>query len=144
MKTSNPIAAVEVSVVVKAKPETIFRYFTDPERFSAWLDSPVEMSPELNTTLRIHFDDCNSVVAGKIVEIEQDQKIVFTWGVESGPQHDTMPPGSSTVSITLEASKDGTLVTLRHEGLPDEKERRDHEEGWKGYLEKLNRIVTTS
>jgi hypothetical protein len=62
--------------------------------------------------------------------------------VESGPQSETIPPGSTTVIVTLHAAEGGTEVVLRHEGLPTEKERRDHEGGWTYYLAQLDSRAT--
>jgi uncharacterized protein YndB with AHSA1/START domain len=41
------------------------------------------------------------------------------------------------VEITLTPERDGTLLRLRHLGLPDEGERRLHTEGWVQYLSQL-------
>jgi len=59
---------------------------------------------------------------------------VMSWGWEG---HPTVPPGSTTVEITLTPEKDATLLRLRHLGLPDEGERRQHSEGWQRYTDQL-------
>ena len=52
-----------------------------------------------------------------------------------------LQPGSSTVTITLEPSADGTMVRLVHEGLTDEQEA-SHAEGWDHYLDRLVSAAT--
>jgi len=52
------------------------------------------------------------------------------------PGSDTLPPGGTTVEVTLTSADGGTLVTLVHRGLPAE-HRRSHEEGWRTFLGKL-------
>jgi uncharacterized protein YndB with AHSA1/START domain len=126
---------------VAARPETVFRYFTEAKRFSEWVGAAVELTPEVGGNLRIDFSRHQTVVVGDIVEIIPDRKIVFTWGVEAGPQANSIPPGSTTVAITLEPRGSGTLVTLRHSGLPSEQERRNHEGGWTFYLSQLSRVT---
>lgn len=53
------------------------------------------------------------------------RSVVFTWGM---PGSDTLPPGGTTVEVTLTPADGGTLVTLAHRGLPAE-HRQSHEEG---------------
>ena len=58
------------------------------------------------------------------MDVVKDQKIVFTWGGVEG-----LEPGQSTVEITLESVGDGTLLRLRHFGLPDSAIDA-HRRGW--------------
>lgn len=132
--------AVEVSTTIHASPETIFQFFQEPKKFSEWIGAPVEMSPGQGNAYRIAFGDCKTIVAGKIVEVVPNKRIAMSWGVEAGDQKEIIPVGSTKVIITLEPVKAGTKVTLRHEGLPNEKERRDHEGGWYHYLSQLSRV----
>jgi activator of Hsp90 ATPase-like protein len=62
-------------------------------------------------------------------------RLVFTWGWEDSSE---LPPGSSTVEITLVPDGDGTLIRLRHTGLPSEESRALHAAGWSHYLERLS------
>jgi hypothetical protein len=49
-----------------------------------------------------------------------------------------LPPGSSTVEITLRADGDGTIVRLRHDRLPsDVVSREQHAVGWRHYVERV-------
>jgi hypothetical protein len=41
------------------------------------------------------------------------------------------------VTFLLESFDGGTELTLIHNLLPDEEARRSHEDGWKGFLNKL-------
>jgi uncharacterized protein YndB with AHSA1/START domain len=67
------------------------------------------------------------------VEIVPPERVVLSWGWEG---HATVPPGSSTVEVTLTPEGDGTFVRLRHSGLDVESARR-HNAGWTHYLERL-------
>jgi uncharacterized protein YndB with AHSA1/START domain len=62
-------------------------------------------------------------------------RLVFAWGWEDSSE---LPPGSSTVEITLVPDGDGTLIRLRHTGLPSEESRALHAAGWSHYLERLS------
>ena len=74
------------------------------------------------------------VAVGEYVEIVPPERIVWTWGWEGS---DTIPPGSSTVEVTLTADGDATVVHLRHSGLPDENAEQEHREGWTHYVARL-------
>jgi uncharacterized protein (TIGR03086 family) len=57
----------------------------------------------------------------------------MTWGWEDSAE---LPPGASTVTVTLEPTDGGTLVRLVHDGLSDE-QAASHLRGWTHYLERL-------
>jgi uncharacterized protein (TIGR03086 family) len=78
------------------------------------------------------------VAAGSIVEFEPGEKLVFTWGWEG---NEGLPPGASTVSVTLAASDGGTFVRLVHDGLPED-QVAGHAEGWEHYLDRLVALAT--
>jgi uncharacterized protein (TIGR03086 family) len=59
--------------------------------------------------------------------------MVFTWGWEGD---DELPPGTSTVTVTLTPTAGGTEVRLVHDGLTDAQAAR-HAEGWNHYLDRL-------
>ena len=129
--------AVEITTLIAARPETIFRFFTDPARFSQWVEAAVELT---DGQLSIQFDRFATRVVGEVIESVPPRRIAFTWGVAEGPQQDSLPPGSTTVSIDLEPAGDGrTRVVLRHSGLPTEQERKDHAMGWRHYASQLER-----
>jgi uncharacterized protein YndB with AHSA1/START domain len=59
------------------------------------------------------------------------------------PGSDTLPPGGTTVEVTLTPADGGTLVTLVHRGLPAE-HRRSHEDGWRAFLGNLTTATVRS
>ena len=59
---------------------------------------------------------------------------MFTWGWEG--EGAAVPPGSSTVEVTLEPDGDQTIVRLRHFGLPAD-EMAGHSKGWDHYMPRL-------
>ena len=55
--------------------------------------------------LRVGYPN-GQVAGGRVVAVEADRRIVFTWGYEGDGQ--AVPAGSSTVEITLEPQAGGT------------------------------------
>ena len=125
---------VEVRMVVAARPETIFRYFTDPARFARWMGQASVLDPEPGGRLRVGYPT-GQVAGGRVVAVEPDRRIVFTWGYEGDGQ--AVPAGSSTVEITLEPVAGGTEVRLRHSGLPAGELPAAHLAGWRHALATL-------
>ena len=61
---------------------------------------------------------------GRFLRLERGQVIEHTWMSEATRGFDTV------VTITLEKTSDGTLLSLRHVGVPDDELGRSHAEGW--------------
>jgi uncharacterized protein YndB with AHSA1/START domain len=131
---ADPSGPVEVSMVIAARPETIFRYFTDPARFARWMGQASVLDPEPGGRLRVGYPT-GQVAGGRVVAVEPDRWIIFSWGYEGHGQ--AAPAGSSTVEITLEPVAGGTEVRLRHSGLPAGEPPVAHRAGWRHALATL-------
>ena len=124
------------TVVIKAKPETVFRFFTDSARWAAWwgTGSAIDATPGG----RIYIRYPNGVEAsGEVVEVEAPERIVFTFGYASGKP---MSPGASRVTIRLEAEGAATRLHLMHE-LAEAEARDTHIGGWRFQLSIFGNVV---
>jgi len=129
--------AVQVEIDVAARPSTVFRCIVESGLLSQWLAANATIDARVGGAVRIDFERHGTVVEGRVTEVVPDERVVFTWGVASGPDSASMPAGSTRVTISIAATPRGARVTLRHEGLPSEASRRDHESGWRGYVGQL-------
>ena len=118
---------LERTVLIRARRETVFRYFTDSERFAAWWGAGSTIDARPGGALRIRYPN-GALASGEVVEVVPHQRVVFTYGYEDAAK--PVRPGGSRVVITLEERKDGTLLHLRHE-LPDAASRDQHVQGWR-------------
>jgi uncharacterized protein YndB with AHSA1/START domain len=125
--------AIEITQRIEATPEIVFAYLTDSRRFVRWMGVGAELDPRPGGRYRIDVDGVH-IVSGEYQEIDPPHRLVMTWGWEG---HPTVPPGSTTVEITLTADRGSTVLRLRHLGLPDEGERRLHTDGWTQYMSQL-------
>ena len=125
--------AVVRTVTIDAAPEEVFAFFTDPAKMVLWKARAAWLEPEPGGLFRIDVNG-RSIARGEYVEIDPPRRIVFTWGWE-GASH-PMPPGSTTVEITLHGVGDKTVLTLVHRGIPAS-ERSRNSEGWDHYLPRL-------
>ena len=132
-RTSTEAGVVVREIRIEATPETIFPFFTDPEKMLRWMGVSADLDPRPGGLYHCDVNG-NDVARGEYVSIEPPHRIVFTWGWE-GDGH-PVPPGSSTVEVTLTPDGEGTLVRLTHSDLP-EPTQGQHAEGWEHYLARL-------
>jgi uncharacterized protein YndB with AHSA1/START domain len=124
---------------IAASPATVFSYLVDPSKFSAWMGVGAELDPRPGGRVRIDVDG-EHIAVGEFREVDPPHRVVMTWGWEN---NDAVPPGSTTVEITLTPDGSGTIFRLRHLGLPNEEERRSHLGGWKLYTGNLQAFLNT-
>ena len=119
-------------VRIAARPETIFEFFVDPQKMVRWKGVDATLEPVPGGAYRVNVTG-SAVAVGEYVAIEPPHRVVFTWGWEGDEQ---VPPGSSTVEITLTKEGGETLVRLVHSGLPVGAGEA-HAEGWEHFLPRL-------
>lgn len=117
---------------VHATPDRVYRYLTESALWARWqgADATIEATP--GGLFRMAMS--NGLTArGQFVELEQNRRVVFTWG---WVDHPGVPPGSTTVEIELLPVPNGTLLRLTHRGLTQD-EIPSHLMGWEHYLPRL-------
>lgn len=125
--------SIQVEVRIRAKPEVIFPFFTDPEKIVLWQGTEATLDARPGGVYRVHVAG-RYMARGEFVSIEPNKRVVFTWGWED--EGHPVPPGSSTVEVTLHPEGDSTIVRLRHSGLSVE-QAQEHKAGWGHYLPRL-------
>jgi len=121
---------LERQIFIAARPETVFSFFIDPEKIVRWKGIRAELDPRPGGIYRVDING-RDVARGEYVEVSPYSRIVFTWGWEG--EGSPLPPGSSTVEISLTPEAEGTRLRLRHIGLPAEL-KAAHAEGWDHFL----------
>lgn len=124
---------VELEIRLEASPDEVFAHFVEPERYVRWQGVRAELDPRPGGVFRVWMDE-RTVASGEYVTVEPPERVVFTWGWEGNAE---VPPGSTTVELRLSSDGDGTVLSLRHTGLPDESAAMLHQEGWTSFLERL-------
>jgi uncharacterized protein YndB with AHSA1/START domain len=127
-------------VRIDASPETVFTFFTEPDKLTRWLASEATLDPRPGgINLQTHPGDTENprgpyYMRGEFVEVAFPSRVVFTWGFENADVG--VEPGQSTVEVTLAPDGDGTRLRLVHRDLP-ESERAPHDGGWAEMLSRL-------
>ena len=128
---------LERTVLICAPRATVFRYFTDPERFAAWWGAGSSVDARPGGEVLIRYP--NGVTArGTVVELTVDERFVFTYGYDAPDK--PLRPGGSRVVVTLEDRPEGTHLRLRHE-FPDAATRDAHVQGWRYQLALFANVV---
>lgn len=131
---ATPMDTVALERHIAARPETVFGFLADREKWLLWMGADGVFSFEPGGSYRTRVTGRN-VASGRFLAVDPPGRIAFTWGWETGPM--PVPPGSSTVDITLEATSEGTVLHLIHSGLPSEAACIAHAEGWQHYVDRL-------
>lgn len=118
-------------VEICAPRETVFRFFTDSERFARWWGEGSRIDARPGGALTIRYPN-GQTASGQVLEVDQPRRIVFTY----------VMPGevSSDVTITLEEVKAGTLLRLRH-AFSSAKIRDQFVQGWRYQLALFSKAV---
>jgi uncharacterized protein YndB with AHSA1/START domain len=120
---------------IEARPETVFAFFTDPDMMTRWKGDSAQLDARPGGVYRVQIGQ--AVVVGEFVELDPPHRVVFTWGWEGS---DAVPPGSSTVEVTLTPDGEGTILRLVHRDLPAD-QRAEHDGGWKHFLPRLATVA---
>lgn len=137
--------AVKVEPIVKelyidASPETVFAFFTEPDRLTSWLALDAELDPRAGGVCHqthVGDDGVHYRMLGEFVEVIRPSRVVFTWGFENSTVG--VDPGTSTVDVRLRPDGDGTWLRLEHRDLPAARE--GHDKGWDEMLTRLRDAV---
>jgi uncharacterized protein YndB with AHSA1/START domain len=124
------------TVTIQATRETVFRFFTDDARWAAWWGAGSTIDPQPGGQVLIRYP--NGIEAsGEVLEVRPPERIVFTYGYAS---RQPIPPGSSRVTIRLEAFEGGTRLNLLHE-FAEAAVRDEHVQGWRYQLSVFGNVV---
>jgi uncharacterized protein YndB with AHSA1/START domain len=122
---------VELEVRIAARPEVVFSFFTDREKMIQWKGVEASLDARPGGVYSVDVTP-RDLARGEYVEVVPFSRVVFTWGWVNSP----IPPGSTTVEVSLIPDGDGTIVRLRHRGLAGEA-ILEHDRGWVHYLARL-------
>lgn len=141
-----------VSRIIKAPRAVVWRAWVEPEHFVQWwapapikttvLDMDVRSGGAFNTLMRM--EDGNEFPSnGCFLDVQKDEKIVFTDALEAGWRPSQQP--FFTAIITLEDHPDGTKYTAvaLHKNEEDRQKHVDmgFEEGWGTCIEQLGKLA---
>jgi uncharacterized protein YndB with AHSA1/START domain len=138
---------LRIERLIDATPEEVFDAFTDPKAQQEWyLDQPgwkVEARSDLRAGGRwdVAFGPLNEAPyreANVFTEVQRPHRLAYksTFHMPDGRSFET------ALVVTFQARDGKTLLTVLQTGFASEQDRDDHQGGWPGFLDRLERWVT--
>ena len=125
-RSPEKIADISHELTIRAPISAVFDALTVARIIDDWGGGPARVQAKTNGRYSLWDGEMH----GTIKEIEYPRRLVHTFREESWGESYL----DSLVSWTLEETERGTLLSLRHSGLPTRKIREIHNEGWGEYF----------
>jgi uncharacterized protein YndB with AHSA1/START domain len=130
--------SLDREIVIRATRATVFRYFTDTERFAAWWGAGSRIDPRVGGEVFIQYPG-GFTAQGTITELTPPSRIVFTYGYDRPDP--PIPIDGSRVTITVEEVAGGTRVVLHHD-VATAAIRDAHRRGWRYQMSIFGDVVS--
>lgn len=141
-----PTGTVRLHRVLRAKPEKVFRAFTDADAIARWLPpygflcKVHELDVRTGGRFRMTFVNFSTghghSFGGEYLEVVPGQRLVYTDTFD-----DPNLPGVMTTTIELKAVSCGTEFSAVQEGIPEVIPAEMCYLGWQESLEMLAKVV---
>lgn len=137
--------ALVVRRTIRAPVAHVFEAWTEPEALKRWWGPRPVTCCEASVDLRVGgayrignlLPDGNVVwISGVFELVERPHRLVYTWHLEGKERPSNE---RSRVTVRFEPHGDATEVIVVHERIESEEVRVDHEKGWIGCLDGLER-----
>jgi uncharacterized protein YndB with AHSA1/START domain len=130
---------------IKAPPAKVYAAWTQAEQLVRWFGPHETLVDTVKATLDVRVggkyrasfttdDGEHHEVGGVYREVIPGRRLQFTWAWHTTPERESL------VTITMEPDGAGTMLTLLHEQLFDQKAADGHKHGWSGTLDKLEAL----
>lgn len=134
-----------MDVFLPVLPERVFEALTRPDLYSRWMGpegstttvTAMEPLPGGRLEFTVAFPDGFSVqIAGEYLAVEPPNRLSHTWQVEGDE-------ASTTVTIELHATAEGTQLVLVHEGFTDQADLSQNDGGWRHQFARLETLLAS-
>ena len=145
IETIEHTTALRVTRLIKAPRERIFEAWTKPADIQKWFgpetcqvqSAKLDLRVGGEYQLRVNSENMGAVnLHGVFRELKRPSKLVYTWSFSGNPK---LEGGDSQVTVEFLDRKGDTEIQITHEQLPNEEVKEDHNQGWNGSLDKLER-----
>ncbi len=132
-------ATLRKTIFLRAQPNTVWEYLTDPERLAEWFHKPQKPLTAGDKLEMFGTSSGDLLIWGEVREARQPEYLEYTFTVK--PMGDAV----SVVKWTLTPVSGGTRLELVHEGLPQSAEAFGLvlalDKGWDDHLGKMREAI---
>ena len=141
--------SLEIKRFINATPARVFAAWTDPAQLKQWFGpewvQTREILAEAEVGGKFRWDlitgnGDEKTIAGEYRDIVPGKIIVVTW---RHVDDEVWENRTSIVTVDFLDRDGGTELRLKHEHLPSEESRDDHNNGWNRMLNRLEKFVST-
>ena len=127
-------AILRKSIYLRATPDKVWAYLTDPDKLAIWFHKPKTPLVEGNYEM-FGTESGDKLMWGKVLVAEPFSRLEYTFTIKP------MGDQTSTVKWFLEEVPGGTHLSLRHENLPQGADAFDLmlalDKGWDNHLDRM-------
>jgi uncharacterized protein YndB with AHSA1/START domain len=155
---TNPDFLLQIRRTFHASRERVFAAWAERDQLERWMCRDVaahqvihheqDIRPGGRWRMEVRDPAKEQVYwgSGTYVEVKPPEKLVFTWSWTIERQQESaanLSPGGSVSEVTVEffARDDKTDLVLTHRGLDSLQSRKEHETGWTGCFDKLDKTL---
>jgi uncharacterized protein YndB with AHSA1/START domain len=126
--------AFEVSVLIPAPPETVYRSWLDSDQHAAMTGASARVSDRVGAS----FEAWDGYIQGRNLALTAHSRILQAWRTTEFASDED----DSLLEIQFEPADSGTLITLRHTNLPAH--GMQYKQGWlESYFEPMAEFFAT-
>ena len=144
---TSDVAVLEITRTIHASRERVFAAWTQAEQIAQWFGPETcsvrdaEIDLRVGGAYRFKMSDGKHgevEVAGVYKEIVEPEKLVFSWEWQTEPLRAS---GVSEVTVVFVEKDESTEIQLRHVGLTSDELAADHQRGWSGCFDCLEKLI---
>jgi uncharacterized protein YndB with AHSA1/START domain len=143
--SEQPGRVVRIERTYPASAEEVFDAWTSPEVMRRWFhcghdwDTPVaEVDLRVGGRVRVVMRRPNGREGegqGEYTLIDRPRRLVMTWTFDDDPSNEQL------IELSFSEQEGSTTVLLVNSGIATDGRRADQDEGWRGCLEQLGRML---
>ena len=103
-------------IFIARPPEIVFGFLVDPELIAKWIGESSAMDARPGGLFRVKISP-RRIVRGVFTELTPPYRMAFSW--DWGAEGEVLAANRFWVEIDLKSQDGGTLVCVRHNGLPE-------------------------
>ena len=141
-ESSTSESSLNLIYVINSSLDKIYSAWVEKNKLIPWMGGSnvtvnnVEIDFRVDGKFEFDMESPDGVfIAYGEYRVIEPEELVFSWGWRETMVDETL------MTVKLEPSEEGTIITLKHEQLPSEDAVTHHMEGWISSLEKLEKYL---